>query len=149
MSKQVIEALIPPALALIEEHLVVQPEQEGELSYIPKVYKGYISSMGASLNQSGLLPTLAIFSARDSEDEGERWKLMIILTKLLKDKWTNRYEALATQTNRQGQPFPDEQRLLQFAAAKREDRTLLRAIRNDLVQASIAVKLALRTFNLK
>lgn len=144
--KQTIENLIPEALILIEAWLGrPAPADKGGDSVIQveKVYKGYIASMGASLIQSGLLPTLAIFSADDSGDKGDRRKLMRILTELLKHQWKERYgEIPAVSTGK------DEIRLLVFAVNNKDNASLLRQLRRDLTQASVALKLALRTYNL-
>ncbi|RMG59200.1 MAG: hypothetical protein D6722_22575 [Bacteroidetes bacterium] len=149
MSKQVIEKLIPPALKLIGSTL-----QNPEDGSVPKVYKGYISSMGASLNQSGLLPTLAIFSAEDSNDEGDRWKFMIILTDLLKSYWPARYAGIDTQKDPHGKGLAKRLWLLHYVShgsGLQEEQLpgFYRQVRQDLTQASVAVKLALRTYTLK
>ncbi|MDX2246831.1 MAG: type III-B CRISPR module-associated protein Cmr5 [Bacteroidia bacterium] len=136
MSKKRIEDFIKPALALIPDHL----EEGGK---VDKVYKGYISSMGAAMIQSGVLPTLAIFSAKESGAEGQRWKLLRILTEMLRQ---NGYDMLPALT---AQDKDSENRLLRFATDHQNHAATLLKLRRDLMDASVALKLTLRTFNLK
>lgn len=143
MTSTVISKMIPPAMEQIE--LVFQKELKGPDQAIPKVYKGYISSLGASLIQSGLLPTLAIFSADDSGDEGDRWKLLRILTNMMKQKWPDAYAEIKASDPDKAQ----ETRLLAFAAKYQDDLVRQRQIRRHLSDASVALKLALRTYNLQ
>lgn len=140
MSKKKIQALVPKALGLVEKHLA-------ENGNIPRVYNGYIASMGAAMKQSGLLPTLAIFSAKSESSGGDKRKLMRVLTSLLLDMETQDqfYHGLRPEEN---QALPDDG-LLRFASETyKEVPDRLRRIRRDLEDASIAVKLCLRTFNL-
>ena len=141
MSKKTIEAYIPDSLGLIETHLLNATSQS-----VPKVYKGYISSMGATMNKAGLLPTLAIFSAPQSDSsEGDKRKLMRILTELLKGQFEDRYGTIEDVDNAN----ESEDRLLRFAVDFKQNPQVLRQIKRDLTNASIAVKLTLRTFNLQ
>ncbi|HHH51506.1 MAG TPA: type III-B CRISPR module-associated protein Cmr5, partial [Campylobacterales bacterium] len=61
MSKRDIEKYIPKALEVLS--------QEYPNGVIPSAYNGYISSFGASIIQSGLLPTLALFENENNQDK--------------------------------------------------------------------------------
>ncbi|MEL6676286.1 MAG: type III-B CRISPR module-associated protein Cmr5 [Bacteroidota bacterium] len=165
MSKRKIEAFIAPALDLIPDHL----EKDGA---VERVYKSYISAMGASMIQSGLLPTLAIFSAPQSDSSaGDKRKLIRLLTELLK-KWEKSniekaIEALGANPEQEKEKkvrdrinfysqigeftsdTAEDNRLLYFAADYKGHPQSLRRIRRDLTDASVAVKLCLRTFKLQ
>lgn len=138
MSKKKIESFIPDALDLVEAHLEKNKT-------VPKVYKSYISSMGAAMIQSGLLPTLAIFSAPQSESSaGDKRKLIRVLTELLKGYDQTFYGGIP-EVNKGKE---EDSRLLKFAADFKGNPNNLRRIRRDLTDASIALKLTLRTFKL-
>jgi len=72
MNKKVNE-LIPKALTAIEKSGMV------DAGKVDKEYKGYISSMGASIIQSGLLPTLAFYSNEFSDSGKKKLKLITAL----------------------------------------------------------------------
>ena len=46
--------------------------KEGVVEAIPSNFKGYISSFGASIIQSGLIPTLAFYSQKENAEEDNR-----------------------------------------------------------------------------
>ena len=128
-----VEKFIPPAVQLIKDHLATG---EGKL-VVPSVYKGYISSMGASIIMSGLLPTLAFYNTDgdNSSSEKARRPLLNVLHGLLKD----RHEGL------------DRHGLFEHAIGLQEAKrhAALRQLKEEVIQASIAVKLALRTFKME
>lgn len=70
--------------ALIESHIV-----DAGGNY-PKAYKGYISSLGASIIQSGLLPALSIYESDNSENmssaDNNRALLVYAIVLLLKKR---------------------------------------------------------------
>lgn len=151
MSRKKIEYFIPLALEEIKGQF---KKSNGE---IPKVYNGYIASMGAGLSQSGLLPTLAIFSSHSESQEGDKRKLMRILTNMLstyaKEKKVSFYEGLRALTDEEKKK-DTETRLLHFVASFQSSPTQNidpekhRRVRQDLLDASVAVKLAIRTYKL-
>jgi len=116
MSKKNIENLIPSALKVLDEEL--------SNNTFPKEYNGYISSFGASVIQSGLDPTLALFENKNSTD---RYKIIEFIFKtLIKNENIN--------TN--------EISLLRYYLDS-NDKELLKI---KIMNISIAVKLCLRTF---
>lgn len=147
MTSTIISDMIPQAMDQIGFVFFGKDEKgkpQTQKEPINKVYKGYISSLGASLVQSGLLPTLAIFSAEDSGDEGDRRILLRILTNMMVAKWPDHYKMLEKESKDQ-----TERRLLVYAAENKTDLVLQRQIRRHLSDASVALKLALRTYNLQ
>lgn len=91
-----------------------------------KVFKGYISSFGASVAQAGLLPTI-IFYENKSEQAKDRPKVIDALKMMLKlkEEYKNRF-------------LTDY--LLQ--EKKAEDQKML----NEVTDALVSLKLALRMF---
>jgi len=128
-----VDRLIPVAIPLIAKRLTTSDPSNRN---VPAVYKGYISSMGASIILSGLIPTLAFYHAdtQDSASEQARRPLLDILHEMLRHRYT----------------LSNQDSLLDYALNLQEKNklTALRELRRDVVNASIAVKLALRTFHL-
>jgi len=120
MSKRSIEAYIPKALEVLQEHY---PEKT-----IPSAYNGYISSFGASIIQSGLLPTLALFENENNKDKTKEDKS--VLTKNILKVLDSGYA---------------DDSLLRYVIYK-GNREILK---QDILNISIALKLTIRTFKLK
>ncbi len=120
MSKKNVEEYIPKALDVLEEHY---PNK-----VIPSAYNGYISSFGASIIQSGLLPTLALFENENNQDKTKEDRSVLTknILKVLDDN------------------YPDNS-LLRYAIYYNGNRELLR---QKIIDISIALKLTIRTFKL-
>ena len=120
MSKKNVEAYIPKALEVLEEYY---PNR-----VIPSAYNGYIASFGASIVQSGLLPTLALFENENNQDRtrADRSVLTKNILKVLDDN------------------YPDNS-LLRYVIESEENRELLK---QKIIDISIALKLTIRTFRL-
>lgn len=122
-----LEELIGPALEAVEKHL----SKDGKS--VEKEYDGYAASFGASLRTSGLLPTLAFYSDYHKEkNKPRRNHLLKALFHVVKLK---NEEAAKS----------GEDKLLEAAVRSQKPKELER----DLLDASIAVKLALRNFEQK
>jgi len=114
MSKKNIEAYIPKALAVLEEKF--------PLGEIPSSFNGYISSFGASIVQSGLLPTLALFENTNTSTEENKEFLTYLIYRIL------------TDTN-------DDSSLLLYVLKNNTSKT-----KQEILDISIAIKLSIRTF---
>ncbi len=87
-------------------------------------FKGYISSMGAAVIQSGLIPTLAFYSDQGGADKDRSLVLKVIADVLGKES------------------------LFKEAIKVKHDGQALRKLQRDILNVSIALKLTLRTYNL-
>ena len=116
MSKKRIENYIPDAMDVLEK--------EFETGVIPSSYNGYISSFGASIMQSGLKPTLALFENENAETKAKKQLLPSIILNIL-DKNTK------------------ETSLLKYVLNGNES-----LLKDKIMDISIAVKLSIRTFKL-
>lgn len=105
----------------------------------PKAYNGAIASFGASLIQSGLLATLAIYN-HDS-GEASRPKILRALYQVLQ---TARPALRLPQVQHQEKA---EEKLLKYALKQDKDQRYL--LETWLAEAAVALKLALRTFKLE
>lgn len=126
-----VETYIPKAMKSLQEHF---PKNE-----IERKYSGYVASFGASLTQSGLIPTLAFYYNKPSDGGGEkkekekenrkksspvdRIKIMKILEEMLGIK----------------------ESLLKYVINQEEDEELFQ---EKIKRAAVALKLAMRTFKL-
>ncbi|ABR54022.1 CRISPR-associated protein, Cmr5 family [Methanococcus vannielii SB] len=81
MGKKEIEKYIPQALQLIGEHIASNGKVDNE-------YSGYISSFGASIIQSGLIPAVAFYSqpGKEGNVKDNRNKLMNVIYCLIHEK---------------------------------------------------------------
>jgi CRISPR-associated protein Cmr5 len=116
MSKKAIENLIPKAMEALSETF---PD-----GTFPSSYNGYISSFGASVMQSGLKPTLALFENQDANTKEKKQLLTSVILKVL-DKNSS------------------ESTLLDYVLKSKNDEVYLK---QKILNISIAVKLCLRTF---
>lgn len=118
MSKKRIDSYIPEAIRVLDEEF-----SDGK---IPSAYNGYISSFGASIIQSGLKPTLALFENKNASTKENKEFLTKIILKVL-DK------------NYKGNS------LLKYVLEKGNEAIL----KDKITDISIAIKLSIRTFELK
>ncbi len=118
MSKKRVENYIPKALEVLEKKFK---------DSIPSEYNGYISSFGASLIQSGLKATVALFENKNSQSKSDKEILTEIILEILDEK-------------------SKEKSLLRYIIESKKDE---RVLKEEIKDISIAIKLALRTFELK
>lgn len=112
--------------ALISCEIVVNGEYSREFS-------GYIPSFGASIIQSGLLPTLLFFEDKES-DAKERSKVVQAITMVLfkNGNFTN-----------------DKKEDVSIAEELLKDSRKEKAILKEVTEAAVALKLALRMYKRK
>jgi len=119
MSRQRVEKYIPDAMRVLEKTFT-----EGT---IPSAYNGYISAFGASIMQSGLKPTLALFENTNANTKENKEYLSKIILKILSGDENN------------------EGSLLRYVLDTRQDEHYLK---EQVVDIAVAIKLAIRTFKL-
>lgn len=98
------------------------------------VFKGYISSFGASIAQAGLIPTIIFYEA--DSDAKERRKVVDALILLLDEEYhveSLAKELIAKRETMEGKTF------------KEEEKRLLKKVS----EAMVAIKLALRLYKEK
>jgi CRISPR-associated protein Cmr5 len=120
-----IESYINPAMEVLTDAAT----SSGGLK---KEYKGYISSLGASLIMSGLIPTMAFYSSKENSAKAERWKVLEWVFNVLRK--TNGYTSIPTNLT-----------LFEFS---RQTGTNKKKLEKDIRDVSIALKLCIRTFEL-
>jgi len=120
MSRKNIEKYIPKAIEILDKTFT-----DG---VIPLAYNGYISSFGASVLQSGLLPTLALFESTNSSSKENKEKKEY-LTYIIFQILTGR---------------DDDISLLRYVINNNQE-----ILKPQIMDIAIAIKLSIRTFELK
>jgi CRISPR type III-B/RAMP module-associated protein Cmr5 len=123
---QKIDRLIPSALEAVETCLVDKNTQT-----VAKEYKGYVSALGAGILQNGLLTTLALFSDK-GDSKQDRKKLLEAIWMMVNN----------TEAAKRGEQ--DDNRLFNHALGLEEQA--LPQFQEEVLEAAVALKLALRTF---
>jgi CRISPR-associated protein Cmr5 len=118
MSKKNIEKYIPEALEVLHTHY---PE-----GVIPSAYNGYISAFGASIVQSGLTPTLALFENNNADTKEDKRILSQDILRILA-------------------PEHADDSLLRYVIYSKEDE---KRLKQKILDISVALKLSIRTFRL-
>ncbi len=132
--KSRIEKLVPDAIVAAGEIMLKAKKDENgnvvidkngnTIKYIPKEFKGYISSFGASVIQSGLIPALAFFSNDEGAKE-DRSKILDVIYQIL--------EINSPPGN-----------LLKYVVDNGDNELL----KEQIMDAATALKLAIRTYKL-
>jgi CRISPR type III-B/RAMP module-associated protein Cmr5 len=128
--------LIPKAVQAINEL-----EIANSVGQVPNEFKGYIDSFGAAIVHNGLIPAVVFYESKgkDTADEEKqtieknRNKLMRAILQLLphqEEKKSSSYENT----------------LYNYILHRKHQGHHMRKIRQDVVDAGIAMKLALKTF---
>lgn len=194
-----VEKYFPDILKMVKEEFKTEINNSG----IPSEYKGYISTFGAMVIQNGLIPALAYFEKIDTNEKGNRKKIINVIksffygkvfsiedvNKLLKNKNFFSLKEIKDYLEKQNifsseelnYFFKDKKniknidienflkkidkdkkndifekikiiefKLSQYLAEKVQTKKMrkdeLRIIENKVIDISIAIKLALRTF---
>lgn len=119
--------LIKITIPEIDKHI----SNDGKIS---RQFNGYISSFGASIVHNGLIPAVALFENPNSKTEKDRAKLMYVILEILKLKCDSKNS---------------EQILLRYIINNKEEyKQKGLDIRKEIEDISIAIKLAIRTYEL-
>jgi len=147
--KKEIQKLIPTAVTAVEKYLMTGAE-------VQKEYDGYAASLGAAIRNSGLIPALCFYTdiSRTSGD-ARRWRLLMAIhctlhKSDLSPDTANDQKALLDQVikevygensfdNENSNPAQNSQRTTDQSKA-------LSRWNKDILNASIALKLAMRNF---
>ncbi|MGE5340832.1 MAG: type III-B CRISPR module-associated protein Cmr5 [Candidatus Omnitrophota bacterium] len=132
-----IAELIPAAIDAIKRNGIPNENKK-----VPNEYKGYIDTFGASIVQNGLIPAIIFFETAggkegasitdDKEKEGiykNRNKLMKAILDVILKKEEGKFPTL-----------------FEYVKARQGEKVAEKQIRQKVVDAAIAIKLALRTF---
>jgi len=134
--KKRIAKLLPPAVTAVNNEF---PETDRP---IPSEYQGYISSFGASVMQGGLLPTLAIFHSNQQRGESsqDRRKILSLIAHILTSNESTLPSRIKSSIR--------DANLFDAALDLYATDPNLRDLRTHLLDAAVAAKLAIRTFEL-
>lgn len=126
-----VEKLLPRALKAVNEYLL------NDKGIVFKEYDGYAANLGAAIRMSGLLPALSFFTDvhKMKNNKTKPWRnrlLVAVLYVLGKDI-------------PKGHPA-NGRKLLELVVADQSDDEKQRDWKKNITEASVALKLALRTF---
>lgn len=131
-----IEKLIPAALDAIDANLL-KKHPKG----IPSGYQSAISGFGTSILQMGLVPTLAVYYDQDNQADIKRDVLLDTLYAIILHEKSEPGAALKTVLAQRNDTGAFLRSISQSAEVKRE-------LKSKLMDAALAFKLAIRTYNL-
>lgn len=133
-----INKLIPEAICAIKSCEIAEHDM------VQKEYKGYISSMGASIIQAGLLATLAFYQ-NDTEKKAKSSKLLNAIFELIKPPGSNETDLIKYVIDNSIKPEANGA----YVSLNNLDSDKLYILEEEVSEALIALKLALRTFKIK
>jgi CRISPR-associated protein Cmr5 len=124
-----VEKWIPGAIGVIEADKFVENDK------IDKEFKGYFASFGAAIIQSGLLPAVIFFENEQGNAQADRKKVPMAVLHLLQKQYGNEpMSALHTASKL-------SEYILHSTRPEHKDLEMV-------AKAAVALKVALRTFNL-
>jgi CRISPR-associated protein Cmr5 len=133
-----IDVLIPTAIEAITKTGI--PNKESGI--VPNEYKGYIDTFGASIVQNGLIPAIIFFETSEGKEgdsitsDPDKRGIYENRNKLMK---AILHVILKNETRKPGTLF-------QYVMEKKDTGMEEKQIRQKVVDAAAAIKLALRTF---
>jgi CRISPR-associated protein Cmr5 len=116
----------------IETAMAVLNTEVSSNGKLKKEYKGYISSLGASMIMSGLVPTMAFYASKENSAKAQRWKVLDWIFSVLRG--SDRYSNVSASVS-----------LFQYSLQQNTD---IKTLEKDIQDVSIALKLCIRTFEL-
>ena len=136
MKKQ-IEKYIPAALESVRE--IIQVDRNGNKTIVYEEYDGYAASFGASVVTAGLLPTVSFYTNVHKKEKKEadevkkprRYKMLMALSYILRQ---NGHKTIGA----------NDTALLDYVNT--DENRSNKALKSEILSASIALKLALRNF---
>jgi len=134
-----INELIPKAInAIVDSGMAINGKVEKE-------YKGYISSMGASILQSGLIATMAFYSKNADGSGAKRTNLLKAICLIINPSCPNNSTLLKHILNKT-RAANNNNNNVKVSALK---QTELKEFEKKISDALVALKLALRTYEQK
>lgn len=136
MNKKTINGYLPKAYELLNKAGVA------EKGTINKMFRGYISSFGAAIAMGSLKAAIAAYSAKGSAVE-HREKLIDIIYALIENK--SYEDVVSEQDNNKASNNNEMSGLLKYVNELNDDRKA----EEEILNAAIAVKLAMNMYDLK
>jgi CRISPR-associated protein Cmr5 len=125
-----IDQLIPPAMDAVNKHIVNhKPIYKKYKGAIPSEYNGYISSFGGAVLQSGLKAAVAFNENKNTDAEKDKTPLMNAILDIVTQNDDQQYKSL-----------------LDYILSHPNK---LSQIQESILDAATAIKLVIRTFELK
>ena len=129
MNKRKVEQLLPKAIEALNHEPSKIKKTDGKDIYIEKGFRGQISSFGAAVTMGSFRAAVAFFG-NNGESDVERSELICIMYYMVKGEWLSAKEIVSKITS-----IRDNAELMQM--------------KEDFINASVALKLALNAFDLR
>ena len=116
---------------------------------LEKEYDGYVASVGASVINSGLLPTLSFYTDVDKKERGKvrRYKLLQVIFQVMDTEAAHRAgDSKTGLLDHVLQSVFADYATAKAGALGAPDKQILRKKTQDFLRAAVAVKLAMRNF---
>jgi len=127
MNKRKVEQLLPKAIEALNASQIKKTDQNGAC-YIEKGFRGQISSFGAAVTMGSFRAAVAFFG-NNGESDVERSELIRTMYYMVKGEW-----------------FPAQTIVEEIVSM---DNAKLAQMKEDFINASVALKLALNAFDLR
>lgn len=126
-------ALTDPKDTAKTNRFIKNDDRNTSNKYIPKGYKGYISSLGANIIQAGVKTAIYFYEAKESSSEGDKRLITAAIRFML---------------------HPDEQNTAEYdkynlSEKLSSDAHKLQIQTLQIMDAATALKIALRTYSMK
>jgi len=126
---KIVQNYIPAAMAQLEKYERLRNIKDLK---IEKEMKGYISSLSASIIISGLEPTLAFYSSKENSAKANRAIVLEWISGVLNEEESYKSKSIINLFKHALEPSTDKRKL-----------------EEDILNAIVALKLCIRTFELK
>jgi len=128
MNKRKVEQLLPKAIEALNHEPSKIKKTDGKDIYIEKGFRGQISSFGAAVTMGSFRAAVAFFG-NNGESDVERSELIRTMYYMVKGEW-----------------FPAQTIVEEIVSM---DNAKLAQMKEDFINASVALKLALNAFDLR
>ena len=128
MNKRKVEQLLPKAIAALNASKIKKRDKTGA-DYVEKGFRGQISSFGAAVTMGSFRAAVAFFG-NNGESDVERSELIRIMYYMINGQWISAPEIVEEIVS-----IDNNARLAQM--------------KEDFINASVALKLALNAFDLR
>ena len=118
---------------IFKKHEIIEDNKKVVVEGISSVYRGYISTFGASVTTGNLLSAIAFFS-KDGEGDGKRSELIKVIFEILKRNKKNVEIA--------------EKNLFEYARKRCQNASNIHRMKEEILDYAIAVKLAMNLFTI-
>ena len=120
---------------IFKKHEIIEDNKKVVVAGISSVYRGYISTFGASVTTGNLLSAIAFFS-KDGDGDGKRSELIKVIFEILKGNKKKENVEIA------------EKNLFEYVRKRCQNASNIHRMKEEILDYAIAVKLAMNLFTI-